>query len=172
MQISFSLYSFGYLVPSSGPGTEVQFSHSVMSNSLRPHGLQHARTPVHHKLLEFTQTHIHWVGDTDQPPHPLSFPSLPTFNLSQYQGLFKHQFFASSGQSIRDSASASVLLMNIQDWFPLGWTRWISLQSKEHSRVFFNFTVQKASILWCLAFCIVQLSHVVIYDSWKNHNLD
>ena len=67
----------------------VQFSHSVVSDALRPHGLQHARLPVHHQLLELTQTHVHWVGDAIQPSHPLSSPFLSAFNLSQHQGLFQ-----------------------------------------------------------------------------------
>ena len=100
--------------------------------------------PVHHQLPEFTQTHVHWVGDTIQSSQPLSSPSPPTFNLSQHQGLFKWvTFFASGGQSIGVSASASVLSMNIQDWYPLGWICWLSLQSKGLSRVFFNTTIQK-----------------------------
>ena len=100
--------------------------------------------PVHRQLPEFTQTHVHWVGDAIQPSHLLSSPSPPAFNLSQYQGLFKWvSFFASGGQSIGVSISASVLPMNIQGWFPLGWTGWISLQSKGLSRVFSNTTVQK-----------------------------
>ena len=69
------------------------------------------------------------------------------------------QFFASGGQSIGFSASASVLPMNIQDRFPLGWTGWISLQSKGLSRVFSNTIVQKHQFLGCSAFFIVQLSH-------------
>ena len=78
--------------------------------------------PVHHQLLELTQTYVQRVGDAIQPSHPLSFPS-PAFNLSQHQGLFQWtQFFASGGQSIGASASASFLPMNIQEWFPLGWT--------------------------------------------------
>ena len=97
--------------------------------------------PVHHQLPEFTQTHVHWVSDAIQPSHPLSSPSPPAFNLSQHQDLFKWvHFFTSGGQSIGVSASASVLPMNIQDWFPLGWTGWVSLQSKGLSRVF-NTTV-------------------------------
>ena len=60
-----------------------------MSNSLRPHGLQHARPPVHHELPEFTQTHVCWAGVAIQPPHPLSSPSPPAFNLSQDQGIFQ-----------------------------------------------------------------------------------
>ena len=95
-------------------------------------------------LLELAQTYVHWVGDAIQPSHPLSSLSPPAFNLSQHQGLFPvSQLFASGGQSIGASASASVLLTNIQDWFPLVWTGLISLQSKGLSRVFSNTTVQK-----------------------------
>ena len=98
--------------------------------------------PVHHQLLEFTQSCVHRVGDAIQPSHPQSSPSPPAFNLSQHQGLFS-RFFASGGQSIGASASASVLPMNIQDWFPLGSTGLISLLSKGLSRVFSNITLQK-----------------------------
>ena len=93
--------------------------------------------PVLYYLLNFAQTHVHWVGDTIQPSHPLSAPS-PVFNLAQHQGLFQWVY---SLQQV--SASTSVLPMNIQDRFPLGWTCWISLQSKGLSRVFSNTTVQK-----------------------------
>ena len=102
--------------------------------------------PVYHQHLEFTQTHVHWVGDAIQPSHPLSSPSPPAFNLSQHQGLFKWGIsftLATGGQSIRVSASASILPMNTQDWSPLGWTSWVSLQSKGIWRVFYNTTVQK-----------------------------
>ena len=103
--------------------------------------------PVHHQLLKLTQTHVHWVDDAIQPSHPLSSPSPPAFNLSRHQGLFRmSQFFASGGQSIGASVSASVLPMNIQDWFPLRFICFISLQSKGHSRVFSN---TKLSILSC-----------------------
>ena len=67
----------------------VQFSHSVVSNCLRPHGLQHTRPPCPSLIPEFTQTLVHRVGDTMQPSHPLSSPSPPAPNLSQHQGLFK-----------------------------------------------------------------------------------
>ena len=100
--------------------------------------------PVHHKLLRLAQTHVHWVDDAIQPSHPLSSPSPPAFNLFQRQGLFAmSQFFASGGQSVGASASASVFPMNIQDVFPFGLTSLISLQSKRLSRVFCNTTVQK-----------------------------
>ena len=117
---------------------------SVTSNSLSPHGLQHAGLPVHHQLPELIQTHIHWVGDAIQPSCPLLSPLPPAFNLSQHQSPFPtSQFFTSGGQSIGASASASVLPMYIQDWFPLGWTGLISLQPKGLSRIFSNMIVQK-----------------------------
>ena len=99
--------------------------------------------PVLHYLPEFVQTHVHWVGDAIQSSHPLSSPSSLAHNLSQYQSLFQwvsslHQV-ASGGVS----ASASVLPMNIQDWFPLGLTGLISLQSEGLSRAFYNTTVWK-----------------------------
>ena len=113
--------------------------------------------PVHYQLPKLAQTHIHWVGDANQPSHPLSSPSPPTFNLSS--GSFPvSQPFTSGSQSVGVSASASALPMNIQDWFPLGWPGWISLLSKELSSVFSNITFQKASILRCSVFFIVQLS--------------
>ena len=98
----------------------------------------------HHQLPEFTKTHVHWVGDAIQLSHPLSSPSPPAFNPFPASGSFQmSQFFTLGSQSTGVSASASVLPMNIQDWFPLGWTDWISLLSKGFSRVFSNTTVQK-----------------------------
>ena len=98
---------------------------------------------VHHQHPELTQTHVHQVSDAIQPSHPVvpfssctqSFPTSGSFQMSQ--------LFASSGQSTRVSVSTSVLPMNTQDWFPLEWTCWISLQPKGLSRVFSNTTVQK-----------------------------
>ena len=98
---------------------------------------------VHHQLPEFTQTHVHWVGDAIQPSHLLSSPSPPAPNPSQHQGLFQWVNFSWGGQSTGVSASASVLPMNTQDWSPSGWTGWVSLQSKGLSTVFSNATVQK-----------------------------
>ena len=119
------------------------------------HSLSHVwlsetpRTAARQASLSFTinpelaQTHVHRVGDAILPSHPLSSPSLPAFSLSQHQGLFQWVAFTSDDQSTGDSTSASVLPMSIQDWSPLGWTGWISLQSKGLSRVFSNTTVQK-----------------------------
>ena len=99
--------------------------------------------PVLHYIPEFAYTHVHWVSDAIQPSHPLSPPSAPVLNLSQYQGL--SQWVHSSHQvvkSIGTSASASILPMNIQG-FPLGWTGLISLLSKGFSRVFSSTAIQK-----------------------------
>ena len=98
-------------------------------------GMKNRALPVHHQLPEMTQTHVNWVGDAIQPSHPVLSPSPPAFNHSQHQGLFK---WVSSSVS----ASASVLPMNIQGWFPLGLTGLISLLSKGLSRVFSNTTIQ------------------------------
>ena len=102
--------------------------------------------PVHHQLSEVLQTLVHWVEDAIQPFHPLSSPSPPAFKLSQNRYFPMSQFFASDDQTIGVSASASVLSMNIKDWFPLEWTNWISLQSKGLWRVFSNTTVQKQQL--------------------------
>ena len=114
----------------------VQFSHSVVSNFLQPHGLQHTRlpcpspTPLKLKSIESVMPSNHLILCC-----PQSFPASESLQMSQ--------LFTSGGQSIGVSASASVPPMNIQDWFPLRWTGWISLQSKGLSGVFSNTTVQK-----------------------------
>ena len=122
----------------------VQFNHSVMSDSLQPHGLRHTRFPCPSPTPRACSN----SGPLSQWCHPTisssvvpfssccqSFPASGSFLMSQ--------FFSSGGQCIGASASASVLAMNIQDWFPFGWTGWISLLSKELLRVFSNTTVQK-----------------------------
>ena len=100
--------------------------------------------PVLHYLSELPQTHVHWVSDAIQPSYLLSPPSAPALNLSQLQSFF--QWVGSSSQvnqSIGASASASVLPVYIQDWFPLGWTGLISLPFKGLSRVFSSTTSTK-----------------------------
>ena len=98
--------------------------------------------PVHHQLPEFTQTHIHRVNDAIQPSYPLSSPSPAALNPPQHQGLFK--WVSSSHQEAKVlEFQLQVLPVNTQDWSPLGWTGWISLQFKGSSRVFSNTTVQK-----------------------------
>ena len=98
--------------------------------------------PVLHHLLEFAQAHVHLVGDAIQPSYPLSSTSPPVFNLSQHRGLF--QWVSSSHQVVKLlELQLQHQSLNIQDWFPLGWTDWITLQSKGLSRVFSNTTVQK-----------------------------
>ena len=100
----------------------VQFSCSVMSDSLQPYGLQHPGFPVHHQLLELTQTHVHWVGDATQPSHPLSSPLPPAFSLSQYQGLFQwvnssHQGYSLQGRKETDTTEyARAIPKNTEDY--------------------------------------------------------
>ena len=103
--------------------------------------------PVHHQLPESTQTHVHWVSDAIQPSYCLLSPFPPAPNSSQHQSLFPmSQLFAWGGQSSGVSALASFLPKNTQDWSPLGWAGWISLQSMGLSRVFSNTTVQKHQV--------------------------
>ena len=117
--------------------------------------------PVHHQLLEFTQTHVFWVGDAIQLSHPLSSPSPPALNLSEHQGLF--QWVSSSHQvakvlefqlgsfSISPSSEHSRLIFFRMDWLDLLAVQGTLKSLLQHS--------SKASILWCSAFLIVQLSH-------------
>ena len=144
----------------------VQFSHSVMSDSLWPHSLQHARlhcpstTPgVYLNSCPLSQ----WCHPTISSS---VIPFSSSFNFSQHQGFFHESIFC-----IRWSKywkKASVLPMNIQDWFLLGWTGWISLQSKGLSRVFSNSL--KASIL-ALSF-LYSPTFTSIHDYWENLSFD
>ena len=137
----------------------IQFSHSAVSNCLCPHGLQHSRplcpspTPraCSNSCPSSRRCHPTILSSVSPVSSCLqSFPASDSFQMGQ--------FFTSSGQSIRISTSVSVLPMNIQDWFPLGWTGWISLQSKGlNTRV--QHHSSKASVLWHSAFSTVQLSH-------------
>ena len=124
--------------------SSVQFSRSVVSDSLRAHKPQHARPPcplptprVYPNPCPLSQWCHPTISSSVVPfsSCPQSFPASGSFQMSQ--------LFASGGQSIGVSASTSVLPMNTQDWSPLGWTGWISLQSKGFSRVFSSTTVQK-----------------------------
>ena len=140
--------------------SSVQFSHSVMSDSLGPHGLQHARLPCPSSTpgscsnsCALSRWHYPTISSSVIPFSSClqSFPTSESFPVSQ--------FFTSRGQNIGASASASVLPMNIQDWFPLWLTGLISFQSKWPSRVFSNTTVQKHQ------FFITQLS------LWSNSHI-
>ena len=122
----------------------VQFSRSVLPYSLQPHGLQHARLPCQSptpRVCSNSCPVFWWCHPTiSSSVIPFSsclqsFPAWGSFPMSQ--------FFASGGQSFGASSLASVLSMNIQNWFPLGWSGWIFLQSKGLSRVFSNTIVQK-----------------------------
>ena len=139
---------------------DYQFSLSAVSNSLRPNELQHARPPCptnYQSLLKLMSTK--WVMPSNNlilSSCPQSFPASRSFKMSQ--------FFASDGQSIGVSASASILLMNIQDWFPLGWTGWISVQAKGLS---FPTTPQFKSINSSVLSFLYSPTFTSIHDYWK-----
>ena len=167
----FPSSSFPSLLPKYYQFSSIQFSHSVMSDSLRPNGLKHARPPCPSptsRVYSNSYPLTWWCHPTISssvipfPSHLQSFPASGSFPLSQ--------LFASGGQSIGVSASASVLPMNIQDWSSLGWTGWIFLQFKGLSRVFSNTTVQNISSS-ALSFLDTP-TLTSIHDYWKNHSLD
>ena len=139
--------------------SSVQFSCSVMSNSLRPHESQHARppcpspTPGMYLNSGPLSQWCHLTISYSVVPFSFCLQSFPTWGSFQMS-----QLLASGGQSIGVSASTSVLPMNTQDWSPLGWTGWISLQSKGTLKSLLQHHSSKASILRCSAFFIVQLS--------------
>ena len=152
--------------------SSVQFSCSVMSNSLQPHELMHTRPPCpsptprdHPNPCPSSRWWCHPTVSSSVIPFsscPQSFPASGSFQMSQ--------LFASGGQSTGVSASTLVLPVNIQDWSPLGWTDWISLQSKGLSRVFSNTTIQKHQFFSTQLFYSSNLTS--IHDYWKNHSLD
>ena len=150
----------------------VQFSCSVVSDSLRPHGLQHARLPCPLPIPRaYSNSCISrwWCHPTTSSPVvPLSsclqsFPALGSFPMSR--------FFTSGGQSIGVSASASVLPVNIQDWFPLGWTGWTSLQSKGLSKES-SPTPQFKNINSSVLSFLYRLTLTSIHDHWIIHSFD
>ena len=125
--------------------SSVQFSRVAQSCPTLCDPMNHSMPglPVHHQLPEFTQTHAHRVGVAIQLSHPLLSPSPPAPSPSQHQGLF--QWVNSSrkvAKILEFQLQHQSFQMNTQDWSPLGWIGWISLQSKGLSRVFSNTTVQ------------------------------
>ena len=150
----------------------IQFSHSVVSHSLQPHGLQHARPPC-----PSPTPRVYWNScPSSQWCHPaISSSVIPFSHLQSFpaSGSFPMSlFFASGGQSIGVSASTSVFSMNIQDWFPLGWTGWISLQSKGLSfKSLLQHHSSKASIFRHSAF-LYSATLTSIHNYWKNHSFD
>ena len=141
---AFFTYHYAFKIHPYCSIISVQFSHSVVSDTLKPHGLQHSRPPCPSPTPRVCSNSCplsQWCHPTISSsvvPFSSHLQSLPA------SGSFpRSQFFASGGQSIGASASASILPMNIQDWFPLGWTGWISLLFKGLSRAFSNTTVQK-----------------------------
>ena len=149
----------------------VQSSRSVVSDSLQPHGLQYTRLPCPSwtpRAYSNSCPLSRWCHTTFSPSvipfssRLLSFPASGSFQMSQ--------LFTSGGQIIGVSASASILPMNIQDWFPLGWIGWISLQSKGLLRVFSNIKVK--SINSSVLSFLHSPAFTSIHDYWKNHSFD
>ena len=150
--------------------TSLKFS-SVTSNSFETHGLLHARplcpspTPrVYSSLCSLNQWCHPTISSSVIPFFSClqSFPASGSFQMSQ--------FFTSSGQSIGVSTSASVLSMSIQDWFPLGWTGWISLQSKDSQES--SLTPQFKSITSLVLIFLYSPTLTSTHDYWKNHSFD
>ena len=115
--------------------------------------------PIHHQLLEFTHTHVHWVGDAIQPSHPLLSPSPPAFNLSQHQGLFK---WVSSSHQVAKVLEFQFQHQSFHEYsglisFRIDWLDLLAVQGTRKSLL--QHHSSKASILWCSAFFMVQLSH-------------
>ena len=130
----------------------VQFSHSVVSNSLQPHEPQQDRPRCPSPTPEFTQTHVHWVSDAIQPSNPLLSPSPPAFNLPQNLGLFKWPKYWSFNINISPSNEHPGLISFRMDWLDL-----LAVQGTLKSLL--QHHSSKASILQHSAFFIVQLSH-------------
>ena len=146
----------------------IQFSCSVLSDSLLPHGLQHARLPCPSPTPQLAKTHVHRVGDAIQPSHPLSSPCLQSFPAS---GSFQmSQLIAWGGRSIGVSALASVLPMNTQDWSTLGWTGGspCSPRDSQESSPIPHFKIINSSVLSILH----SPTHTSIHAHWENHSLD
>ena len=148
-----------------------QFSCSVVSDSLWPNVLQHTRPPcpsptprAYSSSCPLSQCCHPTISSSVFPfsSHLQSFPASGSFSMNQ--------FFESGGQTIGVSPSTSVLPMNIQDWFPLGLTGWISLQFTGLSRVFSNTTVQKHQFFTLSSLYSPTLTS--IHDYWKNHSFD
>ena len=123
------------------------------------------QTSLHHQLLEPTQTHVHHVSDAIQPSHPLSSLSPPPFNLSQHQGLFHWVGSSHQVAKVLEFQLQPVFPMNIQNCFPLGWSGWISLQSKGLSRVFSNTTVQKHQFFGWKSFLVIKFLFFPVLSS-------
>ena len=151
--------------------TEVQFSSVTQScpNLCDPTDCSSLGFLVVHYLLEFTQTHVHWVGDAIQPSHPLSSPSPPTFNLSQHQGLF--QLISSSHQVAKVLEFQLQHPVNTQDWSPLGWTGWIWSPCSPRDSQESSPTLQFKSINSSVLSFLHSPTLTSIHDHWKNHSL-
>ena len=143
-----------------------------MSDIFRPHGLQHTRLLCPSLSPRFAQSHVYWVSDAIQPSHPFLSPSPPALNLSQYQRIFQwvwclHQMTKILELQLQHQFFQWIF---IQDWFPLGLTFLISLQSKGLLRVFSSTTVK--SINYLVLSLLYGPTLTSIHDYWKDHGFD
>ena len=148
--------------------SSVQFSRSVVSDSLRPHDLQHARPPWPSPTPGVHTNHVHRVGDTIQPSHPLSSPSPPVLNHSQLQGLFT---WVSSLHQVAKVLEFQLQHQSFQwtprtDAFRMDWLDLLAVQGTLKSLL--QHHSSNASVLWCSAFFTLTSLH----DYWKNHSFD
>ena len=155
-----------------GVGLVVQFSSVAQTcqTLCKPMNCSTSSLPVHHQLVEFTQTHVHWVGDAIQPSHPLSSPSPPALNLSQHQGLFKWVSFCirwpkywSFSFNISPSNEYLGLVFFRMDWLDL-----FAVQGTQQS----SPTPQFKSINSTALSFLYSPTLTSIHDQWKNHSLD
>ena len=157
-------------LPASFQFSSVPFSHSCPT-ICDPMDYSVPDLLVHHQLPEFTQTHVHWVGDAIQPSHPLLSPSPPAFNLSPHQSPF--QWVSSLHQVakvLEFQLQTSVFPVNTQDWYTLGWTGWISLRPRDSQES--SPTPQFKSINSSALSFLYSPTLTSIHDHWKNHSLD
>ena len=143
-----------------------------MSDFCDPMDCSMPGSSVLYYVLEFTQIHVHWVSDVIYSSHPLSSSSPPAFSLSQHQGLLQMNWLFPSGSQIigASSASASVLPMSIQGWFPLRLTVLISLQSRD-SQV--SSLAPQFKGINSLSLCLLYSPALTtVHDHWEDHSLD
>ena len=140
----------------------VQFSCSVVSDSLQPHGLQYTRFPVHHQLLKLTQIHVHQVGDASQPLHPLSSTSPPNLNLSQHQGL-------KMSQSLYQVAKVLEFQLQHQSF---QWTPRTDLLAVQGTLKESSPTPQLKSVNYSVLSFLYSPTLTSIHDYWENHSFN
>ena len=171
---TFLQYKYSVSITTEYTELSVQFSSVTQSCQplCDPIDCRMPALPVHHQLPELTQTDVHWVGDAIQQSHALSSPSPPAFNLSQHQGLFKwvrisHQVTKVLKFQLQHQSFQWIFRT---DFFRMDWLDLLEVQGTHNSLLQQHSSI--ASVFWCSAFFIVQLSHPYMNDYWRNHSLE